>query len=116
MRTAYYNVDTHKTVPLDAVVLDLSAANPLGNPEIVVENVLAALRRGTTGCKDVADQIEAQTKPPRIPEPGPTGSLVNAEGCLWAKAEDGNWVCLGDGNSGLTKPWQFLISPEAVTS
>lgn len=67
----YYNAMTHKVVPKDAVVLDLDEAtrhmaDGLGG----LSTLLNWLRDGSgIFAKKIADQIEAQTKPPRIPEP-----------------------------------------------
>ena len=57
-----YNPAVEKVVPKDAIVLDLDT-DYLGNGQLV-----AKLRRD--GYLDLARQIEAQTKLPRIPEPG----------------------------------------------
>ena len=104
--------DCHVTDVRPLVVLDF---DDIHAPTIVgMLREDAADRHDNVAYLNLADQIEAQTKPPRIPEPVEIGSLVNAEGCLWAKAEDGQWVCLGDGNSGLAKPWAFLASPALV--
>jgi hypothetical protein len=68
-------------------------------------------------CRAVADQIEAQTKPPRIPEPG-----------LWAVVEAHTkenpdrlkWVCLGkdhfrpNDSDEYDRPWDNLIDPVLI--
>ena len=94
------------------VVLDLRAASPDGNPSIVVDNIVHALRNGgTNACRGVAAQIEAQTKPPRIPEPG-----------LWGVVDtgrDGEFVNVGPGwlsveHGGMVHQWGTLIDPVLV--
>ncbi|MGZ4516407.1 MAG: hypothetical protein ACXVXN_00570 [Mycobacteriaceae bacterium] len=100
------------------VVLDLDQANPWGIPEVKLSNLLEQLRgEGATGvCRAVADQIEAQTKPPRIPEPGLYGVVkahfgsVAGRPWIFARAECG-WVCLDDGSC---REWSDLIDPVLI--
>ena len=67
---------------------------------------------GSSHLRMLADQIEAQVKPPRIPEPLDTGSIVCAtRGLLWCRADDGSWVCLSDGYAGDTTVWPNLVDP-----
>ena len=60
------------------------------------------------------DQIEAQTKPPRIPEPGLWG-VVEATGATlprrrWIHHEEDRWVC----DTGVWRYWRDLIDPVLV--
>ena len=71
IQTYTYNPVTQKVVPRDAIVLDLDAANDLIPRSEVAETAIKALRKSPfISDSGLADQIEAQTKPPRIPEPG----------------------------------------------
>ena len=68
-------------------------------------------RLRAAGFDTIPDQIEAQTKPARIPEPGLWG-VVEAKvaavygPCNWVKDEYG-WVS----HSGVTVKWDLLIDP-----
>lgn len=66
--------------------------------------------------RDLAGQIEAQTTPPRIPEPVRTGALVREGdgGPLWARTDEDTWVSLDDGTAGVCKPWAFIEDPVLV--
>jgi len=94
------------------IVLDLSAF-------ISDAALVADLRAGMTwGLNNIADQIEAQTRPPRIPEPKHVGSLVMASATgrdsigVWTKfSEVGlfQWITPG----GVIRQWSDLIDPES---
>jgi hypothetical protein len=56
-----------------------------------------------------ADQIEAQTKPSRIPEPGLWG-VVNARGGEYVNVGAG-WLAV---SSGVVHTWDYLIDPVLV--
>lgn len=65
----------------------------------------------------IADQIEAQTKPARIPEPKQIGSLVTASAsgnngvCVWTKyAETGTNIWISP--LSVRRAWSELIDPE----
>lgn len=64
--------NTHKAVPKDAIVIEDWPPGPLH-----LKGLLILLRENHWDY--LADQIEAQTKPPRIPEPG-----------LWGVVEAGH--------------------------
>jgi hypothetical protein len=64
----HYESDVTDVRPL--VVLDLDDPSLSGNYGARVANLIDHLRDGTAIAKHLADQIEAQTRPPRIPEPG----------------------------------------------
>ena len=65
----------------------------------------------------IADQIEAQTKPPRIPEPG-WGAIVEAgvdahdERLLWTPNDQGFWSCKNPDE--YARHWQQLVDPTLV--
>ena len=99
------------------VVLDLKAANPHGVPSIVLENLLSTLRNSEyLGCEGVADQIEAQTKPPRIPEPGKYGVVKARTASLNRLVQD--WVSEGKLwrglDTGTAVDWADLLDPVLV--
>jgi hypothetical protein len=102
------------------IVLDLDAATAHGTHDIGVENILAALRApaATGACRKLADQIESQIQPPRIPEPG-----------LWGVVEAGflgirsKWVRMVVGTSdechwcdeeSRWADWDHLVDPTLV--
>jgi hypothetical protein len=103
------------------VVLDLDAANPYGIPEVRLSNLLEQLRgKGATRvCLAIADQIEEQTKPPRIPEPGLWGVVsahINGKQgpqatYKWAHAPWG-WEAIGSTQA--TRKWEDLIDPVLI--
>ena len=85
------------------IVLDL-------NGERSVTLLARHLRNGY--WNDIADQIEAQTKPVRIPEPGLWG-VVEAGGYRWVRyslAGCDDWVDL----LGKQNEWDVLIDPTLV--
>jgi hypothetical protein len=62
----------------------------------------------------IADQIEQQTKPPRIPEPGLLGVVkahIGAGGPWTLTRSEYGWVCLDDGT---LHDWDSLIDPVLV--
>ena len=68
----------------------------------------------TDALRKVADQIEAQTKPPRIPEPGLWG-VVEATGATmprrrWIHHEEDRWVC----DTGVWRYWDDLVDPVLI--
>ena len=93
------------------IVLDLSVF-------ISDAQLLADLRAPHVwDLNQIADQIEAQTKPARIPEPEHIGSLVTASSlglfaiCVWTKyAETGTNVWISP--LGVRRAWSELIDPE----
>lgn len=103
------------------VVLDL--------PGITGAEVASHLRqKGRPGycvCDMIADQIEAQTKPPRIPEPGRWGVVeASREGKTLGQkflrkhsgSENGgyDWVSFTFGARGESFRWDDLINPTLV--
>lgn len=103
--------DSEVTDVRPLVVLDL-AESPFGTATRHV------LRSSDTPVKDsligqwIADQIEAQTKPPRIPEPGLWG-VVEATAKSGVRKE---WVRTAHGwSSGyFVHPWGTLIDPVLI--
>jgi hypothetical protein len=94
------------------IVLDLSVF-------ISDAQLLADLRAPHVwDLNQIADQIEAQTKPARIPEPGHIGSLVTCAAlgsravCVWTKYSEvtgtRNWISPG----GVRREWDELDNPE----
>lgn len=120
-----YDLATEKVVSKDAVVLDLNAVDPIYPRWGVVEHVVAALRYAAKGDRtysrrvmgDLADQIAAQKKPPRIPEPG-WGAIVEAgvdahdERLLWTPNDQGFWSCKNPDE--YARHWQQLLDPVLV--
>ena len=92
-------------IPLIMLDLDYIRLENYGLPA-----VLGALHRDHRTL-NIAQQVEAQTKPARIPEPGLWG-VVEAKvaavygPCNWVKDEYG-WVS----HSGVTVKWDLLIDP-----
>lgn len=78
------------------VVLDL---HRYVTPEMLVDWLRKNAVCGSYSVADeIADQIEAQTKPPRIPEPGPWGVVEDKNGYEYVridKAGDFKWQVLG---------------------
>lgn len=114
----YYNSKTHKAVPKDAIVLDLSEA-PYGHD---VKNWVHNLRSkgGTIARNWVADQIEAQIKPPRIPEPGLWGvveadwkspGITGIPRAEWVRVKGNRWR---SAISAVEVPWSELVNPELI--
>ena len=96
------------------IVLDLE------NPAAVVRSLREATQNGADlpYLDQVAASIEAQTRPPRIPEPKHVGSLVMASATgrdsigVWTKfSEVGlfQWITPG----GVIRQWSDLIDPES---
>jgi hypothetical protein len=78
--------------------------------------VIASILRAS-GYRRIADDIEAQTKPARIPEPKHIGSLVTASAssingvCVWTRyAETGRNIWITP--LGIRRAWSELIDPE----
>ena len=59
----------------------------------------------------LADEIEAQTKPPRIPEPGLWGVVEDSAGDVWICTEPHRWTRIVDG---VEWPWVDLIDPVLI--
>ena len=62
----------------------------------------------------LADQVETQTRPPRIPEPGLWG-VVEATGATmprrrWIHHEEDRWVC----DTGVWRYWDDLVDPVLI--
>jgi hypothetical protein len=123
--TDTYDTGKYKLAPKDAVVLDLSTAPGFtrgdrftGYPSHA-ECLVGLLRGcGSQTADWVADQIEAQTKPPRIPEPG-WGGIVAARGVSgirmkWVRGERG-WTNLDATGDHLNWTlWDELTDPVLV--
>ena len=66
-------------------------------------------------AKDIAAQIEAQVKPPRIPEPGLWG-VVEANGAKWLRwtsdPKQYQWTRVS--GDGLAVKWDELINPTLI--
>ena len=112
-----YNPSTEKVVPKDAIVLDVKAAlNHMSGGLADLPEVLKDMRRGGGIFADrIANQIEAQTKPPRIPEPG-LGSHVMAGKPDGTRAEfvrvgSRHWSEIGNGSGW---EWDDLKDPTLV--
>jgi hypothetical protein len=71
-----------------------------------LRDVIGILRRD--GHEDIADQIEAQTKPARIPEPGLWG-VVDSDGVEFVH-RPGGWQCPVGG----WYSWDRLINPALI--
>jgi hypothetical protein len=100
----------HITDARPLIVIDLSGF-------ISDAALVADLRRGGWGFNEIADQIEAQTKPARIPEPG-QGARVEAsllgfnprnEYLHIGTLDHEHWVRIKDGN---VYAWDLLTNPE----
>ena len=113
----YYNARTHKVVPIDAVVLDLSGLN--------VEELVNVIRWAGASYAGVADQIEAQMKTQSAPmdEPAQLGAVVTAS--QWGEVEDSErpWVRYQWHGSnpwiddyGHTRAWEDLRNPREAQS
>ena len=77
---SYFHADYDVTDVRPLVVLDPSEANPVATRDLVLAHLVETLKRSDhLGNHGFADQIEAQTKPARIPEPG-----------LWGVVEAGH--------------------------
>jgi hypothetical protein len=98
------------------VVLDLDAGEVAGLMGVLSWSADGMVQVHPALCRKVADQIEQQTKPPRIPEPG-----------LWGVVEAGvkehdvrlRWVRLGDNyrpddRDEYDRLWCDLIDPTLV--
>lgn len=89
------------------IILDV----PLGRPSSHWPRLADYLRRG--GWDFSADQIEAQTKPPRIPEPGLWGVVdtqaTTSQGQNWVRRPAG-WHCPAHG----FVRWDDLIDPVLI--
>ena len=78
-----------------------------------VASLVTNLRRPPSGANFswLADQIEAQTKPPRIPEPGLWGVVSDSSGNFWVCNEPGRFTRTHDG---VNWPWVDIDSPTLV--
>ena len=99
--------------PSPLIVLDLCE----GVRRDYVLEILRAARHGWT--HDVADQIEAQTKPARIPEPGLYGVVyAHALGAqirqLFIKVLEDESLCWIDVEDATGVDWDDLIDPTLV--
>jgi hypothetical protein len=86
-----------------------------------VSTFLAAHGLGTAFIADIADQIEAQTKPARIPEPGLWGVVEAAASSSMDNGGTGGervrWVRYPEGWCGVVyceRPWDDLIDPAEI--
>lgn len=77
------------------VVLDLHAANPNLAPGEAARCVITTLRRSEWFSNSLlADQIEAQTKPPKPEEPKGLGAVVeDSKGVRWVRNPDLAVIC-----------------------
>jgi hypothetical protein len=113
-----YNPATEKVVPKDAVVLDLDSLDTTapGEGETAAQYVVRTLRgpaHGLATRRAIADQIEAQTKPPRIPEPGLWGVVEAARYAStrrWVHHEEERWIS----DTGAILRWEDLRDPVLV--
>lgn len=122
-----FNRKTHKAVPKDAIVLDLEtvddfwAADDFYRSDKAI-HVIAALRYAAKGDKFyskkvmsvLADQIEAQTTPPRMAEPTAPGSRVrDSRGVFHTRFSSKSESVLGDWitEDGLIRHWYTIDSP-----
>ena len=94
------------------IVLDLSAW--ISDAQLVTD--LRALH--VWSCTHIADQIEAQTKPARIPEPKNVGSLVTASRVggdgsdrVWTRFSNARTDCWIDSLAHV-RSWSDLTDPE----
>lgn len=113
-----YNVNTHKVVPKDAVVLDLSKA-PSGlpaetwNPATWVRLTAddAERQTGTWGAprrkivRWIADEIEKQTAKPKPAEPDLWGRVTDKKGDTWirtgpSRTSFAEWMNIDSGHRG----------------
>jgi hypothetical protein len=111
-----YHADSEVTDIRPLVVLDLDAGEVAGLMGVLSWSADGMVQVHPALCRKVADQIEQQTKPPRIPEPG-----------LWGVVEAGvrehdqrlRWVRLGDNyrpddRDEYDRLWCDLIDPTLV--
>jgi hypothetical protein len=100
-------------LPKDAVVLDLRTANPHVSREDVLSHLIETLRGAVwLSCNRLAGQIEAQTKPTRIPEPGKYGVVRDKHGVEWVTYGQHRWVQLDQGLRDW--PWVDIEDPTLV--
>jgi len=106
--------DVRPLVVLDLDSLDTAAPD---QDETVAQYVVRTLRgpaHGSATRNAIADQIEAQTKPPRIPEPGKYGivkaSLSGDYRSDWVN-EGKHWVGL---DHTIVAKWDDLVDPALV--
>ena len=99
------------------VVLDPHEANPSASTDLVLRNLVELLRADEMHLSSdaFADQIEAQTKPPRIPEPGLWG-VVKSRGDRYVRhtTDLGQYQWSRVGGDGLAIKWDELIDPILV--
>ena len=118
MRRLAHFLDQQSARPL--TVLDLNAI-PHGGVSALR---IAAMGRFSVSIKaalhEIANQIEEQTKPPRIEEPAERGDVVMTGGKYqypytrysFSEGGFGNWI----DENGVKKRWDDLIDPVLVTS
>lgn len=116
---SYFNTQTHKVVPKDAVV----ATGPLATPGVLrhwADYVRGSWPGMAAAFEKQASQIEEQTKPPRVPEPGWGEKVIahvrfNEDRLRWVRVDNGtkrHWSCEDDGEYDRT--WEELLDPELV--
>ena len=116
-----YNPNTEKVVPKDAIVLKDLSPLPAKNPAFVVRQWGALVRDDWPGItkllKSIGDQIEEQTKPPRIPEPELYG-LVKAgpphDRRVWVRGAKGWTMVDATGQYLNWNHWDNLENPERL--
>lgn len=105
---ARYDTATYKAVPKDAIVLDLGRTHGT--------NALIRVLR-SAAYYDIAAQIEAQTKPPRIPEPGLWAVVQDSDGNYYVRdgiAGNSLWVIVFGEAVGTRWSWDDLLGPVLV--
>ena len=97
-----FHGDSDVTDVRPLVLLDLEKAGSHLHPNEMARGgvVTMLLDTGSRVARNIADQIEAQTKPPRIPEPGLWGVVEDHNGYRWVRhsnAEGARWHNLSTG-------------------
>ena len=110
-----YDTRAYKVVPKDAVLLDLDTVLggvDMGGWEYVVGTLRKDVHARATRNK-IADQIEAQTKPPRIAEPGLYGVVSSEDDrglTTYFWHSHGGW----HGENGSLSEWEDLVDPVLI--
>jgi hypothetical protein len=91
--------------PLVVLDLDYIRFERYGMPQIL------HLMRTDHRLAPMADQIEAQTNPPRIPEPGLWGVVTDNGDDTWVCTEPGRWTRIVDG---VEWPWVDIADPVLI--
>lgn len=121
--THTYDPSTQKAVAKDAVVLDPE------HPSIryfidrwfsISPGEAAGIETTVGAARYLAQLIEAQTKPPRIPEPRGLGAVVeDSAHRLWLRHSNSPgsfpWICEGQGSRGWSEFDGVKVLSEGVT-